>query len=94
MTQRAARKVIAFTDQQDQMVAAAVAAVGEARLTVAQAAEEAAVSEHTIRRAYVHGHLAIQRFGLGARSLRIKRRDLLAWLEAGGNTAARDGKAR
>jgi excisionase family DNA binding protein len=94
MTQRGAQKVVAFTDQRDQMVTAAAEAFAEARLTVAQAAAEAAVSEHTIRRAYVHGHLAIQRFGLGARSLRIKRRDLVAWLEAGGQTAARDGKAR
>jgi excisionase family DNA binding protein len=86
--------VVAFADQRDQVVDAAAAAFRAARLTVAQAAAEAAVSEHTIRRAYVHGHLAIQRFGLGARSLRIKRSDLLAWLEAGGNTAARDGKGR
>ena len=94
MTLRATHKVAAFTDQRDQVATAASAAYDNARLTVAQAAAEAAVSEHTIRRAYVHGHLAIQRFGLGARSLRIKRSDLLAWLEAGGQTAARSGRAR
>lgn len=93
MTQRASRNVVAFADQRTQVETAA-AAFADARLTVAQAAAEAAVSEHTIRRAYVHGHLAIQRFGLGARSLRIKRRDLMAWLEAGGNTAARAGQAQ
>jgi excisionase family DNA binding protein len=85
---------VAFADQRTEVETAAAAAFGDARLTVAQAAAEAAVSEHTIRRAYVYGHLAIQRFGLGARSLRIKRRDLIAWLEAGGQTVARDRTAR
>ena len=94
MTQRAAGKIVAFTDQRDQAVTAAATAYDNARLTVAQAAAEAAVSEHTIRRAYVHGHLPVHRFGLGARSLRIKRSELIAWLEAGGKTAMRDGKAR
>jgi excisionase family DNA binding protein len=94
MTQRALHKVVAFADQRDQVATAAADAFGNVRLTVAQAAAEAAVSEHTIRRAYVHGHLPVHRFGLGARSLRIKRSELMAWLEAGGNTAARDGQAR
>ena len=76
-------------DRRDPALTSGLAGSDETRLTVAQAAQEAAVSEHTIRRAYVHGHLPIQRFGLGARSLRIKRRDLIAWLEAGGQTAAR-----
>jgi excisionase family DNA binding protein len=94
MTPRALQKVVALADQRDQVATAAADAFGNTRLTVAQAAAEAAVSEHTIRRAYVHGHLPVHRFGLGARSLRITRRDLIAWLEAGGNTAAREGKAR
>jgi len=94
VTQRAVRKVVAFADQRDQMVTASAAAFGDVRLTVAQAAAEAAVSEHTIRRAYVHGHLPVHRFGLGARSLRIKRSELIAWLEAGGQTASRAGTAR
>jgi hypothetical protein len=42
----------------------------------------------------VHGHLHIQRFGIGQRSLRIKRSDLMKWLEAGGNTAPLAGKSR
>jgi excisionase family DNA binding protein len=80
--------------RRDQVATAAAAAFDEARLTVAEAATEAKVSEHTIRRAYVHGHLPIQRFGIGQRSLRIKRSDLLKWLEAGGNTAPRAGTSR
>lgn len=88
------RSVIAFTERRDQVAAEAVTAFSEARLSVAQAAEEASVSEHTIRRAYVHGHLKIQRFGIGQRSLRIKRSDLMLWLEAGGKTAPREGKQR
>jgi excisionase family DNA binding protein len=85
---------MAFAERRDQVAAEAATAFSEARLTVAQAAEEALVSEHTIRRAYVHGHLHIQRFGIGQRSLRIKRSDLMKWLEAGGNTAPREGTRR
>ena len=59
--------VVALTERRDQVASAAVAAFEEARLTVAEAATEAKVSEHTIRRAYVHGHLHIQRFGIGQR---------------------------
>lgn len=80
MTRRAERNVVAFSEPP------AAPVLPDARLTVAQAAAEAAVSEQTIRRAYVHGHLPVHRFGLGARSLRIKRSELLAWLEAGGQT--------
>ena len=92
MTRRST--VVALTERRDQVASAAVAAFEEARLTVAEAATEAKVSEHTIRRAYVHGHLHIQRFGIGQRALRIKRSDLLRWLEAGGNTAPQPGKSR
>ena len=94
MTQRATRNIVAFADQRDSLATATTEAFNNVRLTVAQAAAEAAVSEHTIRRAYAHGHLPVHRFGLGARSLRIKRSELLAWLEAGGQTVPRDGKAR
>ena len=92
MTRRG--NVVALTERRDQVATAAAAAFDDARLTVAEAATEAKVSEHTIRRAYVHGHLHIQRFGIGQRSLRIKRSDLLHWLEAGGNTAPRTGTSR
>lgn len=90
MTQHASRKIVAFAEAADPIADVR----GDARLTVAQAAAEANVSEHTIRRAYVHGHLRIHRFGLGARSLRIKRSELQAWLEAGGNTTPRPGTSR
>ena len=92
MTRRG--NVLALTERRDQAATAAAAAFDEGRLTVAEAATEAKVSEHTIRRAYVHGHLHIQRFGIGQRSLRIKRSDLMKWLEAGGNTAPLAGKSR
>lgn len=92
MTRRG--NVLALTERRDQVATAAAAAFDDVRLTVAEAATEAKVSEHTIRRAYVHGHLHIQRFGIGQRSLRIKRSDLVQWLEAGGNTAPSAGKSR
>jgi excisionase family DNA binding protein len=93
---RAARanRVVAFNDRREEAAALAAAALGEVRLTVQQAAIEAAVSEHTIRRAYVYGHLRIQRFGLGQRALRIKRSELEAWLAAGGKTSAPEGTTR
>jgi excisionase family DNA binding protein len=87
-------RVVALAERREAAADAAATAFDEERLTVAEAAKEATVSEHTIRRAYVHGHLAIQRFGIGQRSLRIKRRDLLKWLEAGGSTAPKPGKSR
>jgi|SRR5262245_11127084 len=63
-------------------------------LTVAQAAEEATVSDHTIRRGYYGGHLRVKRMGMGARVIRIRRRDLLAWLDAGANTLIPEGRSR
>ena len=76
-------------------VAAAAAAAGafeNERLTVSQSAAEAAVSPHTIRRAYLYGHLRVQRFGVAGRGIRIRRADLLRWLEAGGRTVPTDRK--
>jgi len=55
------------------------------RLTTDQAAREANVGLHTIRRAYGNGHLVVQRFGRG-RGIRIKRSELLKWIDAGGKT--------
>src|SRR5262245_17594795 len=63
-------------------------------LTVAQAAREATVREHTIRRGYFGGHLRVQRMGMGARLIRIRRRDLLAWMNAGANTLMPEGRIR
>jgi excisionase family DNA binding protein len=58
------------------------------RLTTDQAAREANVGLHTIRRAYMNGHLTVQRFGRG-RGIRIKRSELLKWIDAGGRTDER-----
>jgi excisionase family DNA binding protein len=55
------------------------------RLTTDQAAREANVGLHTIRRAYMNGHLVVQRFGTG-RGIRIKRSELMKWMDAGGRT--------
>ena len=63
-------------------------------LTVATAAREATVSEHTIRRGYFGGHLKVQRMGMGGRIVRIRRRDLLEWGRNGGNTVLPPGKVR
>lgn len=84
----------ALTDQRDQVAASAAAAFDETRLTVEEAAEEARVSDHTIRRAYVGGHLLIKRFGVGARGIRIRRGDLRAWMDAGGQTGLPPGRGR
>ena len=94
MTSERASRVVELVERRDRLVSAAATVFDDERLTVAEAAQEAKVSDHTIRRAYVHGHLAIQRFGIGQRSLRIKRRDLMKWLEAGGSTAPQAGKRR
>jgi excisionase family DNA binding protein len=56
------------------------------RLTIEQASGEANVSAHTIRRAYNNGHLTVIRFGVGGRGLRIKRSELMKWMDAGGRT--------
>ena len=90
----AAPNLVAFTDRADQAATSAAAAYAEARLTVEQAAEEAVVSVRTIRRAYVGGHLVIKRFGLGARAIRIRRGDLRAWMDAGGQTGLPPGRVR
>jgi transcription initiation factor TFIIIB Brf1 subunit/transcription initiation factor TFIIB len=78
--------VVAMAARRDAVTARASAAHMDQRLTVAEAAHEAAVSEHTIRRAYVYGHLRVSHFGMG-RSKRIRRGDLFDWLDAGGKTA-------
>lgn len=58
------------------------------RLTTDQAAREANVGLHTIRRAYGNGHLTVQRFGRG-RGIRIKRSELMKWIDNGGRTDER-----
>ena len=58
------------------------------QLTLDEAAAEAAASLKTLQRAYVRGHLKIMPFG--ARGKRIRRRDLLAWLDAGAPTEKRE----
>ena len=63
-------------------------------LTVATAAREAKLSEHTIRRGYFGGHLKVQRMGMGGRIVRIRRRDLREWARNGGNTVLPPGKVR
>ena len=88
---RGQRNVVALTTRREQAVSedaasAAAMAFGEKMLTVAEAAADASVSVHTIRRAYEHGHLRVLRFGVGGRGVRIRRADLAAWLEAGGRT--------
>jgi hypothetical protein len=90
----ASSTLVALTDRRDHVAASAAAAFDDARLTVKEAAEEAFVSEHTIRRAYVGGHLVIKRFGIGARGIRIRRGDLRAWLDAGGQTGLPPGRVR
>jgi excisionase family DNA binding protein len=85
------RNVVALTAKREAQEADAVSAVvatfNDKRLTVAQAAEEATVSVNTIRRAYESEHLKVLRFGVGRRSIRIRRGDLMAWLDAGGSTS-------
>jgi excisionase family DNA binding protein len=56
-------------------------------LTVEEAARELKLSTHTIRRGYMGGHLKVQRLGLGGRIVRIVRRELHVWRDAGANTA-------
>ena len=50
-------------------------------LTLPEACDEASCSLSTLQRAYVRGHLRIMPFG--ARGKRVRRRDLIAWVEAG-----------
>ena len=86
----AQRTVVALTTRREQAMteaaAAAAAVFGDKMETVAEAAADASVSVHTIRRAYEHGHLRVLRFGVGGRGIRIRRSELAAWLEAGGRT--------
>ncbi len=94
MSRRSSPNLVTFTERRDQAALNAAALFDETRLTVAQAAAEVGVSEHTIRRAYAGGHLVIKRFGLGARGIRIRRGDLRAWDDAGGQTLLPAGKVR
>ena len=55
-----------------------------ALLKLPDAVEETGASLKTLQRAYVNGRLRIMPFG--ARGIRIRRRDLLAWVEAGAPT--------
>ena len=93
-----ARSVVAIMEGRDAaMHAAAKTAANrydDELLTVAEAAHEAKVSEHTIRRGYFGGHLRVQRMGMGGRIVRIRRRDLLEWGRNGGNTVLPPGKVR
>jgi excisionase family DNA binding protein len=94
MGRRSSPNLVTFTERRDQAAINAAALFDETRLTVQQAATEAGVSEHTIRRAYAGGHLVVKRFGLGARAIRIRRGDLRAWIEGGGQTLLPAGKVR
>jgi excisionase family DNA binding protein len=64
-------------------------------LTVQQAANYVPCSVQTIRRAYVVGQLAVERFGRGFGRVRIRQSALEAWLRNGGKTepAYREGSA-
>lgn len=65
-------------DHQDQTV--------DRLLTVQQAAHYVPCSVQTIRRAYLVGQLAVERFGRGFGRVRIRQRALDAWLRNGGKT--------
>ena len=64
-------------------------------LTVQQAAQYVPCSVQTIRRAYLVGQLAVERFGRGFGRVRIRGTALEAWLRNGGKTepAYREGSA-
>jgi hypothetical protein len=70
------------------------AVVTDEPLTVAEAARELKLSEHTIRRGYMGGHLQVQRLGRRGRVIRITRGSLYAWRDAGANTALPEGHYR
>ena len=55
-------------------------------LTMQEAAQYVPCSIQTIRRAYLAGQLAIERFGRGFGRVRIRRSALEAWLRNGGKT--------
>jgi Helix-turn-helix domain len=63
-------------------------------LTVAEAAQELKLSEHTIRRGYMGGHLKVQRLGAGGRIIRITRGSLYEWRDAGADTSMPEGHYR
>ena len=65
-------------DHQDQTV--------DRLLTVQQAAHYVPCSVQTIRRAYLVGQLAVERFGRGFGRVRIRQSALDAWLRNGGKT--------
>jgi excisionase family DNA binding protein len=79
-----------LTVQGQHTATAPIGVSADVRLTVQQAAAEAAVSVHTIRRGYENRHLRVQRFGIGGRGIRIRRADLAAWIENGGRTDVRE----
>jgi excisionase family DNA binding protein len=64
-------------------------------LTVQQASQYVPCSVQTIRRAYLVGQLAVERFGRGFGRVRIRRSALDSWLRNGGKTepAYREGNA-
>lgn len=55
-------------------------------LTVQQAAHYVPCSVQTIRRAYLVGQLAVERFGRGFGRVRIRQSALEMWLRNGGKT--------
>ena len=65
-------------DHQDQTV--------DRLLTVQQAAHYVPCSVQTIRRAYLVGQLAVERFGRGFGRVRIRQGALEEWLRNGGKT--------
>jgi excisionase family DNA binding protein len=61
-------------------------------LTVQQAAHYVPCSVQTIRRAYLVGQLAVERFGRGFGRVRIRQSALEMWLRNGGKTEAAYGE--
>jgi excisionase family DNA binding protein len=61
-------------------------------LTVQQAAQYVPCSVQTIRRAYLVGQLAVERFGRGFGRVRIRQGALEAWLRNGGKTEPANGE--
>ena len=56
------------------------------RLTVADAARVSSLSEDTIRRGYISGHLKIERMGAKLQCIRIRESELDRWLTNGART--------
>jgi len=63
-------------------------------LTVQQAAHYVPCSVQTIRRAYLVGQLAVERFGRGCGRVRIRQSALETWLRNGGKTEPAYGEGR